>query len=43
MDAARADLRRYADGARAVLAPLPPGAAKDALTAICHQVIDRTG
>jgi heptaprenyl diphosphate synthase len=43
MAAARADLRRYADAARAELGPLPPGPVKDALFAICDQVVDRSG
>jgi heptaprenyl diphosphate synthase len=43
MAAARADLGRYAGAARDVLAPLPAGPAKDALMAICRQVVERSG
>jgi heptaprenyl diphosphate synthase len=43
MQRARDDLARYADGARAVLSPLPEGAAKNALSALCDVVVARTG
>jgi heptaprenyl diphosphate synthase len=43
MAAARSDLQRYADAARTELVPLPPGPVKDALTAICDQVVERSG
>jgi geranylgeranyl pyrophosphate synthase len=43
MAAARADLARYAGAARDVLAPLPDVPAKDALMAICRQVVERSG
>jgi heptaprenyl diphosphate synthase len=42
MDRARADVRRWAADARDVLAPLPAGPARDALEALCDQVVDRT-
>jgi len=42
MTAARADLERWAEDARSVLAPLPEVAAKAALTALCDAVIRRT-
>ena len=42
MAAARSDLRRYADAARAELAPLPSGPTKDALFAMCDQVVHRS-
>jgi len=42
MDAARTDLRRWADDARSVLAPLPEGSAKAALERLCDVVIDRS-
>jgi heptaprenyl diphosphate synthase len=40
---ARRDVRRHADRARDVLAPLAPSPAKDALTALCQAVVERTG
>ncbi len=43
MTAARAELRRWADDARAELAPLADGAAKDALVSLCDTVITRSG
>jgi heptaprenyl diphosphate synthase len=43
MDAARAELRRWAQDARAVLRPLPDVAAKHALEALCEATISRTG
>jgi heptaprenyl diphosphate synthase len=43
VDAARADLRRWAAAARAVLAPLPEVPAKAALEALCDVVVLRTG
>ncbi len=42
MDAARADLRGWADDARAVLGPLPAGPARAALEALCDVVVTRT-
>ena len=42
MAAARADLRRWADDARAVLSPLPAGSARDALESLCDVVVSRT-
>jgi len=38
---AQNEVRRWAEDARAVLAPLPAGAAKDALAALCDQVVGR--
>jgi heptaprenyl diphosphate synthase len=35
------EVRRWSDDARAVLAPLPDGPAKDALDALCDQVVGR--
>jgi heptaprenyl diphosphate synthase len=43
MDAARADLHRYAREAREVLGPLPDIAAKRALETLCDAVVERTG
>jgi heptaprenyl diphosphate synthase len=43
MDAARADLARYARSAREVLEPLPDVTAKRALYALCESVIERSG
>ncbi len=43
MAAARADLQRWADDARAVLAPLPDTAAKAGLLGLCDVVVARTG
>jgi heptaprenyl diphosphate synthase len=40
--AAQAEVRRWAQDARDVLAPLPEGPAKDALVALCDQVVGRT-
>ena len=42
MDAARSELRRWADDARIVLSPLPAGSARDALESLCHVVVSRT-
>jgi heptaprenyl diphosphate synthase len=42
MDAARSELRRWADDARAVLSPLPAGSARDALESLCDVVVSRT-
>ena len=42
LEAARADLRRWADDARSVLAPLPELPAKAALVGLCEAVIDRS-
>ena len=42
MAAARADLERWAEDARSVLAPLPDVAAKAALASLCDAVIRRT-
>jgi heptaprenyl diphosphate synthase len=39
---AQAVVARWADEARAVLAPLPEGPAKDSLAALCDQVVGRT-
>ena len=41
MDEARAILRRYADEARATLAPLPDTPAKGALWSLCDTVVAR--
>jgi geranylgeranyl pyrophosphate synthase len=40
--AARAEVRRYADAARATVDPLPPGAVRDALVDLCDVVVTRT-
>ncbi len=40
---ARAVARQWADDARECLTPLPEGAARDALAAVCDYVVDRTG
>jgi heptaprenyl diphosphate synthase len=40
--AARADLGRWADDARAVVAPLPQGPVRSALEALCDGVVSRT-
>ncbi len=42
MDAARSELRRWADDARAVLSPLPAGSARDALESLCDVVVSRS-
>ena len=42
LDAARREIERRADVARSHLAPLPPGSAKDALAALCDQVVSRS-
>ncbi|NHC44119.1 polyprenyl synthetase family protein [Motilibacter aurantiacus] len=42
VDAAQADLRRWAERARATLAPLPDVPAKAALEALCDVVVDRS-
>jgi heptaprenyl diphosphate synthase len=41
MAEAQAEVRRWAEAAREVLAPLPDGPAKDALGALCDQVVGR--
>jgi heptaprenyl diphosphate synthase len=41
MDAAREDVRRWADDARRVLQPLPAGAARAALESLCDVVVTR--
>ena len=43
MDRTRAEARRWADAARAELAPLPEGPAKATLASLCDYVLDRTG
>jgi len=43
MDKARADLHRYAEDARAVLAPLPASTARRALESLCDFVVHRGG
>ncbi|GAA1916188.1 polyprenyl synthetase family protein [Streptomyces sodiiphilus] len=43
LDEARRDAVRFADQARSTLAPLPDCPAKDALSALCDAVADRTG
>jgi heptaprenyl diphosphate synthase len=42
MDEARAEVRRRADHARTLLAPVPDGPAKDALAELCDTVVTRT-
>jgi heptaprenyl diphosphate synthase len=42
MDRSRADLQRWADDARATLAPLPAGPARELLEYLCDVVISRT-
>lgn len=42
MDRAKAEVERRADRARAHLAPLPDGEAKDALLRVCSDLVDRT-
>ena len=42
MDRAKAEVERRADLARAHLAPLPDGDAKDALLRVCTDLVDRT-
>lgn len=42
MQAAQAEVVRWAEQAREALAPLPEGPAKDALAALCDQVVGRT-
>jgi heptaprenyl diphosphate synthase len=42
LDDARAEVRRRADHARTLLAPLPGGPAKDALAELCDTVVTRT-
>lgn len=42
MDTARAEVRRRADHARTLLAPLPPGPARAALEDLCDTVVTRT-
>ena len=41
--AARAEVRRFADAARETVDPLPPGPVKDALVELCDVVVTRTG
>jgi heptaprenyl diphosphate synthase len=43
LEQARLDTIRYADAARAALAPLPPGPAKQALEGLCDAVVFRAG
>ncbi|MEU6750768.1 polyprenyl synthetase family protein [Spirillospora sp. NPDC046719] len=43
MDLARADLRQYAEDARAELLTLPAIPARDAFTGLCDYVVSRTG
>jgi heptaprenyl diphosphate synthase len=43
MDRARADLRQYAEDARAELLTLPAIPARDAFTGLCDYVVSRTG
>jgi heptaprenyl diphosphate synthase len=43
MERTRADLQRWADDARSVLAPLPDTAAKHLLVSLCDVVVTRTG
>jgi len=43
VESARAEVRRWAADARAVLEPLPDTAAKRALDSLCDLVVDRTG
>ncbi len=43
IEAAKADLEARADVARALLTPLPEGAAKQALSSLCDIVVERTG
>jgi heptaprenyl diphosphate synthase len=43
VEEARQDLRRWAEEARQLLGPLPDGAAKRALAALCDVVVARTG
>ena len=42
MAQAQAEVRRWADEARQALEPLPAGPARDALAALCDQVVGRT-
>jgi len=42
MDAARSELRRWAEDARSVLGPLPTGPVRDALESLCDVVVART-
>ncbi len=42
MGRAKAEVKRRADLARAHLAPLPEGEAKDALLKVCSDLVDRT-
>ncbi|MDA2804607.1 polyprenyl synthetase family protein [Nocardiopsis suaedae] len=43
MELARAEMRGWADRARAELAPLPKGSAREAFEALCDYVVERTG
>lgn len=43
MGRARAELRRWVDGARTALDGVPAGAARRSLDALCGSVVDRTG
>ena len=43
MALARAEAERWADEARAALAPLPAGPARDSLELLCDYVVERTG
>ncbi|MFP5283008.1 MAG: polyprenyl synthetase family protein [Actinomycetes bacterium] len=42
VDSARAEVSRRAERARGLLAPLPPGPARDALEELCDSVVTRT-
>ena len=42
IDQARAEVQRRAESARALLAPLPPGPARDALDELCTTVVTRS-
>jgi heptaprenyl diphosphate synthase len=43
MEAARADLRRWADAARGEVAALPEVPAREAFETMCDYVVERTG
>ncbi len=43
MAQARGEVQRWADEARALLAPVPDGAARRALESVCDAVVTRTG
>jgi heptaprenyl diphosphate synthase len=42
MEVSRQELQRWAEDARSVLAPLPPGPVRDALESLCDVVVTRT-